>query len=73
MSCQTMSGRGDEYDRRTAVLQALRAGRTLAEISELLRVSQSTANRIAKRVGAKQGGKDGKDQGEVNPNVRNAN
>ena len=62
-----MSGRGAEYDRRAAVLQALRAGRTPAEISEFLRVPRSTVYRIAKRVRAQQGGEDGEDQGEVTP------
>ena len=62
-----MSGRGAEYDRRAAVLQALRAGRSPAEISEFLRVPRSTVYRIAKRVRAQEGGGDSEDEGEVTP------
>ena len=62
-----MSGRGAEYDRRAVVLQALRAWRTPAEISEFLRVPRSTVHRTAERVRAQQGGEDGEDQGEVTP------
>ena len=65
-----MSGGGAEYDCRAAVLQALRAGRTPAEINEFLRVPRSTVYRIARRVRAQQGGEDGEDQGEVTPERR---
>ena len=55
------------------MLQALRAGRTPAEIREFLRVPRSTVYRIAKRVRAQQGEEDGEDQGEVTPELRNVN
>ncbi|KAF0306140.1 hypothetical protein FJT64_022280 [Amphibalanus amphitrite] len=68
-----MSGRRAEYDRRAAVLQALRAGRSPAEIIEFLRVPRSTVYRIAKRVRAQEGGGDGEDEGEVTPERKKRN
>ena len=57
-----MSSHGAEYDRRDAMLQALRAGRLRADINEFLWAPRNTAYQISQRVREQQIVDDPQDQ-----------